>query len=70
MILELLKKCEKTAIILPEHTCCKYAKALKKKDKMSKVFVGKEDYSEISWMFSFDGQTPPFIFKRIMGIGE
>lgn len=67
---EALLNCSRTAIILPRHLCRKLFKKVKENGKKSHVFVGKESYSQVEWMFTLEGALPPFLPKRVKGAHE
>lgn len=62
--------CNKAAIILRHHLCRELARKLKKKKKLTHVFIGKESYSPVEWMLTLDGVIPSHIPKRIKGSHE
>lgn len=63
-----LRMCNRTAVILPENVCRKFANDLRA-DGYQYVFVGKELYSSsVAIAFSLKGFVPRYILRRIQGI--
>lgn len=63
-LLRFMEKCDKTAAVLPEYLCKKFAKTVKREKHLNNVFIGKESFSEIVWLFSFAGLVPPHLVQR------
>lgn len=61
-----VEKCQKTAVVLPDHLC----KRFYSRSEVSDVFIGQESYSEMDWMFFFSGLVPPHFIRRIHRIAE
>lgn len=69
MLQDSTAECKKTAVILPNFICKDIQKTLVKKQKPN-VFIGKEIYSDIQWLFYLSGVVPPHVIQRIHRIGE
>lgn len=65
-----LQDCKRVALILPEYLCHEYSKRVKLETKRPDVFVGKELYTEIKWMFSINGIWPRQFTSRIKVLYE
>lgn len=64
-----LQGCSNVAVILPDHVCHEYFRSLKMENREN-MFVGKESYSEVNWMFTLEGVLPPFLPSRIKSAHE
>lgn len=62
--------CNRTAIVMPHHLCQDFMRNVRRKLKLPHLFVGKESYSEVEWMFTLEGVLPPHIPRRIKGAHE
>lgn len=69
-LIKSIKKCQQTAILLPDYICREIKKVLVRKDKMQHVFIGEESFTDLDWTFGIAGDIPPFVIKRIHGIAE
>lgn len=72
MYFNLLKECDKVALILPEYLCLNLTKQLKK-DAMirSHVFTGRHEfYTNGEWMFEMNGVIQPYLLERIKSAYE
>lgn len=67
---EALKDCHKVALVLPEHKCHNYSKLLNRQGFTKNVFVGKDRYIDVEWMFRITGVVPPYIPTRIKSAHE
>lgn len=67
---ERLRDCKQVALILPEYLCQVYARRVKVGSRRTDVFVGKEVYTEVEWMFSMKGIWPRQILTRIKVLYE
>lgn len=63
-LLGFLQKCEKAALVLPEHDCVEYAKRVKTTDGQH-VSVGKEFYTTYSIVVTLHGLIPPAVLNRL-----
>lgn len=72
LLLNALRRCDKISLVLPEHLCYTYLRNVStgKSRPASKVFVGKESFRDVEWLFELNGNLPADIFKRIKGIHE
>lgn len=70
MLFGVLEKCHKVALLLPEYICKRFATKLKTEKSLQHVYIGKESYTDIDWMFSFEGMVPPFLIRRFKSISE
>lgn len=72
IMFNLLRACRHAALILPQHLCYNYSRKIKKDDHRTDVFVGKEVYSDIQWMFSFkrQGKLSRQVISRIKILHE
>lgn len=68
-LLNSLKTCNRTAVILPEHMCWESGRALKRNHSLKSVYIGKESYSDINWIFVLSGYVPPHIIRRVKTLG-
>lgn len=59
-----IKECKKSAVILPDQVCGEYLEVLRNEDKVLNIFVGKEYYSDIDWMYQVKGFIPPYLITR------
>lgn len=68
----LLRGCKKVALILPQHMCYDYSRKIKQVDSHPEVFIGREVYSDVEWLFSFkkQGSVPRQIIMRIKVLYE
>lgn len=51
VLFEALRRCKNIALILPDYLCQKYLKTLTSQWMQTDVYVGKEVYSAVEWMF-------------------
>lgn len=65
------EKCDKVAVILPEYLCGKFLEWLDNPRKLlGMISFGKEEYSDIDWMFTIEGYAPPHLINGIKRISE
>ncbi|CAL8135780.1 unnamed protein product [Orchesella dallaii] len=65
---EFMEQCNKTALVLPSFMCQQHKRRLHHLGRRD-VFVGKEIYTNPSHSFSLGGLIPPYIVKRLSGMG-
>ncbi|CAL8135782.1 unnamed protein product [Orchesella dallaii] len=65
---EFMEQCNKTALVLPSFMCHQHKRRLHHLGRRD-VFVGKEIYTNPSFSFSLGGLIPPYIVKRLSGMG-
>lgn len=65
-----LRRCDKVAIVLPEHLCYTFMKHSKTGPKGSYLSVGKDAFRDVEWMFSLKGILPVGLPKRIKAVHE
>lgn len=71
LLIQSLGECRKTAVLLPGYICEKFENILVKKQRLPNVFIGKELYSDIAYMFILRGlHVPPRFVKRVHEISE
>lgn len=70
MLLNSLKSCEKTALLLPGHICKKYFTLLLKKEHQANLFIGDESYSNVDSLFYLQGWIPPHVITRVKFAAE
>ncbi|CAL8135793.1 unnamed protein product [Orchesella dallaii] len=68
MLEEFMEQCNKTALILPSFMCQQHKRRLHHLGRRD-VFVGKEIYTNPSFSFYLGGLIPPYIVKRLSGMG-
>ncbi|CAL8135803.1 unnamed protein product [Orchesella dallaii] len=66
---EFMDQCNKTALVLPSFMCHQHKRRLQHLGRRE-VFVGKEIYTNPSLSFSLGGLIPPYIVKRLSGMGS
>lgn len=62
-----LQTCEKSALLLPEYLCHKYRRLLGRKGYIH-VFIGKEEYTNITVGYSVHGHITNVLLRRLNGI--
>lgn len=70
ILIESVEKCEKMAIVLPDHMCNEFHLSLVKGRNAKHVFIGRESYTDIYSTFELYGPIPPFVIKRLHRLGE
>lgn len=70
LLLRSLKECRKEAAVLPDHMCREFYYALTRDKSQPKLFIGKEVYYFVDWLFHLNGLVPLFLIRRIHGIAE
>lgn len=66
-LLEHMTRCNKSAIVVPEHVSSEYAKILVQAGK-SHVFIGKETYTKLFYGFRLGGYVPFHLVRRIKSV--
>lgn len=69
-LFQLLMKCNKVAVMLPEHLCKSYAIRLKNEAGLKHVFIGKDSYSVVDSLLTFTGTALPNLETRIKAAHE
>ncbi|CAL8135801.1 unnamed protein product [Orchesella dallaii] len=64
-----MEQCNKTALVRPSFMCQQHKRRLHHLSRRD-VFVGKEIYTNPSFSFSLGGLIPPYIVKRLSGMGS
>lgn len=65
-----LRKCDKTALILPQNVCFQFAKNLTKEKGARSVYIGKEPFVEFYNGFLFSNSVPLSVFARVRRLGQ
>lgn len=65
-LFKIVEKCQKIAVVLPDHVGRKYYLM----SKLPHVFIGQESYYDKDYMFYLRGIVPPHLIKRIHRIAE
>ncbi|CAL8135770.1 unnamed protein product [Orchesella dallaii] len=65
---EFMEQCNKTALVLPYFMCQQHNKRLHQIGRRN-VYVGKEIYNKPSFSFTLSGIMPPYVVKRLSGMG-
>lgn len=70
LFLELLNKCDKIAIVLPNFMCQDFYKRVNTIKPRYAMYTGKETYSGNFRMFYLEGSVPRHVIRRLKGIGH
>lgn len=57
-----------SSVVLPAYSGDEYLKKIKKMKGTLNVFVGKEYYSNIDWMYQILGLVPPYLITRVRAV--